>query len=107
MLNIRRVTSGVQSLKSPLRNSGAVEEASMISELQDCMEQMLLPRVFDSIIPTDGWLEKLKRIFENKMDQADVRWGWVVKWVMNIKNRKDPELIGMGRGNNLYLWTEN
>ena len=41
------------------------------------------------------------------MYQVDVRWGWVVEWVKNIKNRKDLELDSLSWGDNLSLWPED
>ena len=34
---------------------------------------------------------RIKHIFENKMEQVDVRWSWVVRWMMDIKSGKGPE----------------
>ena len=81
-------------------------EALMASEMQEYMEQMLLRRVFDSIIPPDGRQERLKRIFENKVGQVDVRWSWVVRWIKDIKSGKDPEPKDI-EGVNLYFWPED
>jgi hypothetical protein len=90
----------------PQRNINSAETETMLSELQDYLEKMLLRRVFDSIIHPDGRPEKLKRIFENKVAQLDVRWGRVARWVKDLRNGKDPERKGTEE-DGLYFWPEN
>ena len=87
-------------------DTDGIEYDTLFLETREYLEKMLLRRVFDRFMNPEGFSEKPKRIFANKVEEIETRPGRVLKWAKAIKDGMNP--VPQTTGNDdMYFWPEN